>query len=168
MPSARLQLFKLGFLYQDHKQESPRGVLPKLSLPLGYSQVISPKVHHYSQPWKLLPPFLSPQHRQDSRTMSRVREKEPYRYRTQSRGTCLFTSIMVSVSSSRGLMDPVRGRFEGTESRPSRPCPKYSQSYRILKFFFSHLGKEITHTRTHTHNMQAFVYYANHAYVFFN
>jgi hypothetical protein len=50
IPSARLQLFKLGFLYQDQK-ESPGGVLPKLSLPLGYSQVISPKVHYYWLAW---------------------------------------------------------------------------------------------------------------------
>lgn len=117
IPSARLQLFKLVFFYQGHTQESPRDALPILSLPLEYSQVSSPRyATTTARPRRLIPPFFSPQHRQDSRTMSRVREKEPYRYRTQSKGTCLFTSIKVSVPSSRGAMDPVRKRFKGAKS----------------------------------------------------
>ena len=58
-------------------------------------------------------PSTSSQSRQDSRTMSRVREKEPYRYRTQSRGTCRFTRIKVAVSSSRGLWEPGRRGWKG-------------------------------------------------------
>ena len=54
------------------------------------------------------PPSTSPQSSQDSRTMSRVREKEPYRYSTQSRGVCRFTRIKVAAPSGRGLWEPGR------------------------------------------------------------
>lgn len=120
-----LQSYKslgLGCLYQAspkaHREENPRPASPIPSLPSKEKRwdlsVLVPLSNSLQGMLPLAglrqytPPSTSPQSSQDSRTMSRVREKEPYRYRTQSRGVCRFARIKVAASSSRGLWEPGR------------------------------------------------------------